>query len=78
MHQVVHRLADKGIAFEGRAEQVIAIDDRAVGRRESIGGVQVVEASDGAAARIKTSAAPDCSNTMSRPLAAGTWGLRRK
>ena len=51
MHQVVHRLADEGVARERRAEQIVAIDDRAVGRGEAIGGVQVVEAGERAAAR---------------------------
>ena len=51
MHQVVHRLADERVAREGRAEQIVAIDDRAVGRGEAVGGVQIVEAGERAAAR---------------------------
>ena len=77
MNQVVHRLADERVAVERRPEQIVAIDDGAAGRGEVVGGVQIVEARQRAAER-KDRGRAGRSETSTRPLGAGTCGLRRR
>ncbi len=73
MHQVVHRLADEQAGGELRAEEVVAIGCRAVGRGHVVGRAGVVEPGERAADR-------DRAGCRARGFAAGragrTYGLR--
>src|SRR5205823_5675410 len=57
--EVVDRLADEQAPGEVRAEQLVAVDDRAASRGEPAGGAGVVEARQDAAHRVDRLGAGD-------------------